>query len=129
MTKDYGQINLEDAADVAEEWGLTDVADARYVREQVGAQTVGVTRFRMPPSRRFGFGHRHAAAEEMYVVLAGEGCAKLGDAVIPLRAGDVVRAAPSCVRSFESGPAGLELLATGAHAGDDAEVVPDFWPA
>ena len=42
---------------------------------------------------------------------------------------DVVRVAPSVVRSFEGGPDGLELIAIGSDRpeGGDGEMIPDDW--
>jgi uncharacterized cupin superfamily protein len=129
MSDRFGVINFTSVRDVATEWGMADAGEARHVREQVGAVRVGVTRYQLRAGRRFGFGHRHFVAEELYVVLFGDGRAKLDDEVIDLQHGDVLRVAPGCFREFEAGPAGLEILATGMHADDDNEVLDGFWTA
>jgi uncharacterized cupin superfamily protein len=82
---------------------------------------------RIKPGTRQGFGHRHERAEEIYVVLAGSGRAKVGDDVVVLRPLDAVRVAPDVFRSWEAGPDGLDLLAFGSREEDEAEFVPGWW--
>jgi len=115
MSADYGIVNFTAVGDAASEWGMSGAGEARHVREQVGAVGVGVTRYQLNAGSRSGLGHRHAASEEIYVVLFGDGRAKVDGDVIPLRDGDVLRVAPGCVREFEAGAAGLELLAASRH--------------
>ncbi len=59
------------------------------------------------------FGHRHREQEEAYVVVACSGRAKLDDELVELAEWDVLRVAPSVVRSFEAGPDGLDLICIG----------------
>jgi uncharacterized cupin superfamily protein len=125
----WAQINFDEVQDLAVQYGMQELGEARYLREQVGAESNGLTLYRMRPGRRTGFGHRHERAEELYVVLSGSGRAKVGDDLVELRALDVLRVAPACVREFEAGPAGMELLATGAHVPGDGEMLSDWWPA
>jgi mannose-6-phosphate isomerase-like protein (cupin superfamily) len=127
-TTAYARINLDDVDDLAARYGMGDVGEARYLREDVGAERIGLTLYRMNPGRRTGFGHRHVEADEMYVVLRGSGRVKVDDEVIDLRERDVVRVAPSSVREFEAGPDGMELLATGLHFDGDGELLQDWWP-
>ena len=119
MSKRYGKTNFDDVADLAPKFGT----------EDVGAEGIGATLYRMNPDRRTGFGHRHAAVEELYVVLSGSGRVKIDDDVLDMGAFDAVRVAPEAVREFESGPDGMVLLATGTHADGDGELVQGFWPA
>ena len=129
MSKRYGKTNFDDVADLAAQFGMEDVGEARYLREDVGAEGIGASLYRMNPGRRTGFGHRHAAVEELYVVLSGSGRVRIDDDVLDVRALDAVRVAPEAVREFESGPDGMVLLATGTHADGDGELVQGFWPA
>jgi mannose-6-phosphate isomerase-like protein (cupin superfamily) len=123
----FGRINFDEVTDLAAEYGMGDLGEARYLREDVGAEGVGMTLYRMNPGRRGGFGHRHREAEEMYVVLSGSGRVKIDDDILDLRALDVVRVAPGSVREFEAGPDGMHLLATGTHVEDDGEMLQDWW--
>lgn len=128
MSTTYGRINFDEVADQAPQFGMQDVGEARYVREDVGAESIGASLYRMNPGKRTGFGHRHTAVEELYVVLLGGGRVKVDDEVVELRALDAVRVAPAAVREFESGPDGLVLLATGTHVPGDGELIQGFWP-
>jgi mannose-6-phosphate isomerase-like protein (cupin superfamily) len=127
MSTGYARINLEDVDDLAAQYGMGELGEARYLREDVGADRIGLTFYRMNPGRRTGFGHRHKEAEEMYVVLSGSGRVKVDDEILDLRARDVVRVAPASVREFEAGPDGMELLAAGTHVEGDGEMLQDWW--
>jgi mannose-6-phosphate isomerase-like protein (cupin superfamily) len=128
MSTGYARINLDAVEDMAARYGMQELGEARYLREEVGAETIGLTLYRMRPGRRTGFGHRHEAVEEMYVVLAGSGRVKVADEIIDLGPRDVVRVAAACVREFEAGPDGMELLATGTHVDGDGEMLQGWWP-
>jgi mannose-6-phosphate isomerase-like protein (cupin superfamily) len=123
----FGRVNLDDVTDLAAQFGMQEVGEARYVREDVGAERIGLTYYRMNAGKRGGFGHRHDAVEEMYVVLSGSGRVKIDDEIVDLRARDVVRVAPRAVREFEAGPDGMELLATGGHVEGDGEMIEGWW--
>jgi mannose-6-phosphate isomerase-like protein (cupin superfamily) len=127
MSTGYARINIDEVEDVAAKFGMGEVGEARYVREDVGAERVGLSWYRMNPGRRTGFGHRHVDVEEMYVVLAGSGRVRLDDEILDLRRGDIVRVAPATVREFEGGPDGMDLLATGTHADGDGELLHGWW--
>ena len=88
-----------------------------------------MTFFRLRPGKRSPFTHRHAAAEEVYVVLRGSGRVKLDDELRDVGPLDAVRVAPATARAFEAGPEGLEFLAVGAHHPGDGEPVDDAWTA
>jgi quercetin dioxygenase-like cupin family protein len=123
----YARINLDDVTDLAAQYGMGHLGEARYLREDVGAERIGLTLYRMNPGRRTGFGHRHREAEEMYVVLSGSGRAKVDEEILELRALDVLRVAPTPVRELEAGPDGMVVLAFGGHVPDDSEMVQDWW--
>jgi uncharacterized cupin superfamily protein len=124
---DYSKTNLREVEDFAESHGFGDHQEARFARETLGCEQVGISLQRVKPGQRQGFGHRHAEDEEVYVVLSGSGRLKLDDELVELCPMDAVRVAPEVARSFEAGDEGLELIAFGTHREDDAEVVPDFW--
>ena len=127
MSNGYAVTNLDQVDDLAARFQMTEVGEARHLREQVGAEGVGLTLYRMNPGKRVGFGHRHERAEEVYVVLSGSGRMKVDDDLIDLGERDVVRVAPASVREWEAGPDGLELLATGTHFEGDGEIIPGWW--
>lgn len=127
MPDQYSLINLAEIEDVAPANGFADRWQARVARTALGAQETGVTHFRLLPGKRSPFVHRHASAEEIYVVLSGTGRVKLDEEISEVRALDAIRVAPEVARAFEAGSDGLELLAVGPHHPGDGEQVDDDW--
>jgi len=123
----HTHVNLDDVEDAAPGNGLGHRWEARVAREAVGARHTGITHFRLRPGKRSPFSHRHREAEEVYVILSGDGRVKLGDQLSPVRPLDAIRVAPHVPRAFEAGPAGLEFLAFGPHVSGDGEPVDDPW--
>src|ERR1700730_1513832 len=103
--------------------------EARFGRQHIDSDHLGVSYFRYGPGFRTSYGHRHREQEEAYVVAAGSGRMRLDDEVIELQQWDVVRVAPAVVRAFEGGPEGLEIIAIGNDRpeGGDGVMVHDFW--
>jgi quercetin dioxygenase-like cupin family protein len=126
----YAKINIDDVDDSAPGFGV-DSGQARFVRDALGAERIGMAHYRVKPSARLEFGHRHKTMEEAYVVVAGSGTFRVDDELIPVGLRDVVRVDPTSWRAWEAGPDGLELLAFGEHvAGDDeSELEMGWWPA
>lgn len=129
---EYTLVNLTSLDDAAPGFGLGDVQEARFATGPLGCTQTGLAFLRLKPGMRQPFAHHHSLQEELYVVLAGSGNAKLNEELRELRAMDVVRVAPHVTRAFEAGPDGLELLAFGAPAvsagENDAVMVEGFWP-
>jgi len=119
--------NLAEAEDQAAKYGYGEMGEARFVSDDLDAERTGVSHQVLRPGKRQMFAHRHHRAEEVYVVLSGSGRARIEDEIVDLRALDAIRIGPEQTRAFEAGPDGLELLAFGARARGDAEVVPDWW--
>ena len=123
----YTHKNLREITDVAPGAGFSEVQEARFANDDLDTEDTGLAFHRLHPGKR-GLAHRHDEAEEVYVVLSGSGRVKLDDDIVELRALDAVRVAPQVVRSFESGPEGLEILAFGPrHKGDGEIVKEDVW--
>jgi quercetin dioxygenase-like cupin family protein len=120
-------MNLDDAEDMAPKYGMGDMGAARFLRKDLGAQTIGMANYRLNAGHRLGFGHRHAECEEVYVVLAGSGRFKIEDEIIDVAVRDVVYCPPASMRGWEAGPDGLELLAFGNHAEGDGELTQGWW--
>jgi uncharacterized cupin superfamily protein len=123
----YMQISLGEVEDAAPANGFADRWQARGARIALGAQQTGVTYFRLRAGKRSPFVHRHASAEEIYVILSGSGRLKLDDEIVDVRALDAIRVAPEVARAFEAGGDGLEFLAFGPHHPADGELVDDDW--
>ncbi|MDP2712052.1 MAG: hypothetical protein Q8O56_12610 [Solirubrobacteraceae bacterium] len=100
-----------------------------FSRNEVGSTQVGVSRFSYEPGARMPFGHRHGVQEEVYVVVAGSGRAKLEDELVEIALWDVLRVAPQVIRSFEAGRDGMEMICVGGKRpeGGDNEGFEDFW--
>lgn len=124
---DYTKINFDELEDVAAGRGFD--VDARFGRNQLDSEHLGVSRFRYGPGVRPPYGHHHREQEEVYIVTSGSGRMRLGEEIIDLNQWDMVRVAPQVVRAFEGGPDGLEVLAVGNDRpeGGDGEMVSDFW--
>jgi mannose-6-phosphate isomerase-like protein (cupin superfamily) len=129
MATSHTRISLEDVEDAAPANGFGDRWEARVARSALGAEQTGVAHFRLRAGKRSPFAHRHARAEEIYVILSGEGLVKLDDEITEIRALDAIRVAPEVARAFEAGPGGLEFLAFGPHHPGDGELVDDPWIA
>ena len=101
----------------------------RFARRAIESREIGVSRFTYEPGARMPWAHRHREQEEVYVVVAGSGRAKLDDEIIDVGAWDVLRVAPAVVRSFEAGPDGMEVICIGGRKpdGPDSERHPDPW--
>ncbi|MGI8413118.1 MAG: cupin domain-containing protein [Solirubrobacteraceae bacterium] len=127
MNTSHTKINLNDVKDLAPEYGMAVLGEARFARDTLGAQRIGLARYRVNPGQRIGFGHRHRESEEMYVVLSGSGRFKVEDDVFPVAVQDVVYCPPASMRAWEAGADGLELLAFGGHIEDESELEPGWW--
>src|SRR5687767_8421267 len=97
---DYTHRNLMQVEDAAPGLGLDTWQESRFAGADLEAARAGVAHHRIKPGTRQGFAHRHARAEEIYVVLAGSGRVKLDEDVVELRPLDAVRVAPSVLRSW-----------------------------
>jgi uncharacterized cupin superfamily protein len=123
---DHTIANLKsDVEDQAPNFGMSPSLEARFARGALGLESSGVSYQKLEPGFRTPFGHTHEKQEEVYVVVAGGGRAKVGDEVLDLKQWDALRVAPGTWRGVEAGPEGLELLAFGARcgmSGDDSDV-------
>lgn len=132
MATGYTHSNLRaDVEDAAPRFGMGDTGEARFATRTLALQQCGVSLQRLNPDITQPFGHAHREQEEVYVVLAGSGRAKLGDEVVELAPFDALRVEPEVTRAFSAGPEGLEFLAFGAPAGggreSDAELAQAWW--
>ena len=127
MATPYTLKNLTDVEDSAASFGLGETQQARFANRDLAAERTGLSHHRINPGKRQGFGHRHVAAEEVYVVLAGSGRVKLDDDIVAIERLDAIRVAPGVTRAFEAGPDGIEVLALGARHEGDGEVIQNWW--
>lgn len=118
---------LTDVKDSAPEFGMGEVQEARFAKEDLDAEKTGVSHQRLKPGQRNPFGHKHEEAEEVYIVIAGSGRMKLDDEIIEVETLDAIRVSPEVIRAFEAGDDGIEVLAVGARHDGDGEVIPGWW--
>jgi quercetin dioxygenase-like cupin family protein len=119
--KNFQRLRDKSPSDAPMQW--------KMARDALHSPELGVSRFTYEPGARMPFGHRHREQEEIYVVVAGSGRAKLDDELVDLETWDVLRVAPPVVRSFEAGPDGLDLICIGGRKpkGGDTERITNFW--
>jgi mannose-6-phosphate isomerase-like protein (cupin superfamily) len=122
------------ADDVEDHYEGTDVpGEFRRLTSALGCEQLGVTLIRVPPHSDFeqGTGHTHAEIEELYLVTRGTLTMRLGDDVHEVRAGSVVRVAPSTPRSHRNlGDEPVEMWAVSRQLGrPDATKIDEFWEA
>jgi uncharacterized cupin superfamily protein len=117
----YTVINLTEVKDMAPEFGLAEVNEARFAGRPLEATQLGLSYLRIHPGQTQPFAHRHAGQEEIYVLLAGTAVAHLDDETVELRPMDALRVSPSVTRHFEAGPEGADLLAIGSPAASDGQ--------
>jgi mannose-6-phosphate isomerase-like protein (cupin superfamily) len=123
----YAKKNLCEVEDSVVGFGLSDTQEARFSRDELGAEQTDLNFLKVKPSQREAFAHRHREAEEIYVVLSGSGRVKLDGELVELSPHDAVRVSPGVARSFEADADGLEVLIFGPDVEDDGETVDDFW--
>src|SRR5579875_2619061 len=123
----FAKTNLRDVEDMALKHGLSESQEARFPREDLGAEQTGFNHLTIKPGQREAFAHRHRTAEEIYLVLAGSGRVKLDAETLELEVHDLVRVSPGVARGFEAGPDGLTVLIFGPRVQSDGELVEDFW--
>ncbi len=126
---DYTVVNLKQVEDMAPKFGYSPGLESRFARVPLGLERSGVSYFRIAPSFRLPFGHRHEEQEEIYLVVRGSVRVKLDDDVVEVREWDAVRIPRGMMRSFEGGPDGAEILAFGAPNTEnkDIEMVQGWW--
>jgi mannose-6-phosphate isomerase-like protein (cupin superfamily) len=124
----HKKLNFSEVKDLAPEYGMDGVGEARFARGDLGAERIGLARYRLRPGRRLGFGHAHGESEEVYVVLSGSGRFRVREEVFAVGPDDVVYCPPEAMREWEAGAEGMDVLAFGAHTeGEEHEMRRDFW--
>ena len=118
---DYAIVNLLEIDDAVE--GRVEGLQGRFSRKYLDSRDLGISHWRYAPRTRNPGAHSHREQEEAYVVVAGSGRVRLDDEIRDIGPWDVIRVAPEVVRSFESGPDGLELIAVGGPKPEEGDGV------
>lgn len=130
IVRTYGLVELRELDDAAVAGGFGETLEARFARQALGGERLGLSLQRVKPGVRAPFAHRHSSDEEVYVVVAGSGRAVVEGELVELRPWSALRVPAGSARSFEAGPEGLEFLAFGTHSeGDHGEFVDAGWPS
>ena len=131
MTAGYAIVHADDVDDHYE--GTDVPGEFRRLTSALGCEQLAVTLIRVPPHSDFeqGTGHTHEEIEELYLVTRGTLTMRLGDDIHDVRAGSVVRVAPSTPRSHRNlGDEPVEMWALSRQLGrPDATKIDEFWEA
>lgn len=129
MPGTWTHLHMPAGADVAARHGFGELQEARFPTAELGCESIGLGLVQIKPGRRQPFAHRHSQGEEVYVVLAGSGRAKLDDELVEVGRLDAIRVSAPVTRAFEAGEEGLELLVFGPRHVGDGEMLPaeGFW--
>jgi mannose-6-phosphate isomerase-like protein (cupin superfamily) len=127
MRNPFTHKKLDDVKDSAPEFGVGDGMEARFAKDEFETEETGFSFHRLKAGKRQPFGHVHENAEEVYVVVRGNGLLKLDDEIIEVETLDAIRVSPEVTRAFEAGDDGLEVIAFGARHDGDGEIVPNWW--
>ena len=129
---DYTIKHLEEVDDVLGDYP----GEMRMMTSALECEQVAFTYRRMPQHTggKGSYGHRHKSQEEVYFVMSGKLQFKLGDEVLDLEQGSVVRVPAETWRSVwndEAEDAELIIISKRVEGGsrEDAEYLEDFWPA
>jgi hypothetical protein len=112
----------EDVDDSAAKFGMGDVLESHFARDDLDATQFGLSLQQLKPNARMPFGHKHEKQEEVYVIVGGSGRLKLDDEIVDVGRWDAVRVAPEVMRAFEAGPDGLDVIAFGARSTEVQDV-------
>ena len=105
--------------------------DARmgFIAPRLGAQKLGYNLTAVPPGKRAFPLHNHRVNEEMFFVLEGAGEVRIGEAVYPIRVGDVIACAPggreTAHQIVNTGTVELKYLAVSTKLSPDIAEYPD----
>jgi mannose-6-phosphate isomerase-like protein (cupin superfamily) len=129
MRNPFTHKKLEEVKDSAEDFGHGDKMEARFAKGDLETEDTGFSFHRLKPNKRQPFGHQHEDAEEVYVVVRGDGLFKLDDEIIEVETLDAIRVSPEVTRAFEAGDDGLEVLVFGPRKDGDGALDHEFWTA
>ena len=119
----YTKKNLRDVEDAAGARGAVGF-QARFAAGDLDCEDTGLALESLDPGSRSPFKHKHENAEEVYVILRGDGAISLDGEEVHVAPLDAIRVAPQVERWFTAGGDGLEILVFGARHQGDGEITP-----
>ncbi len=87
-------VNLDELEPKSSEKGTRFGATRRPLGAATGAAGLGCTHFEVPPGRTAFPHHFHCVLDEAIYILDGEGTLRVGEARVPVRAGDYINLPP-----------------------------------
>ena len=126
---DHTVVNFLEVENQAPKFGMPEGFAARFGREDLGLETLGVSHFKLDEGKGAPFGHRHPGgpeADEVYVVVSGEVQIKIGEDITDLKQWDAVRVPGDQWRALRGGSGGATVLAFGARSAQ-SELDQEFW--
>ncbi|WP_417563278.1 cupin domain-containing protein [Microbacterium sp.] len=82
----------------------------QFVDKEIPTEFIGVSANAATPGGESGYWHAHSKLEEVYVFLAGRGQMAVGDDVVDVQAGTVVRVGQDVMRAWRALPDSHEDL-------------------
>ena len=119
---DFTITNFKELKDAAS--GRMPGIEARFARDQLDSEHLGVTYLRYEPGVCSPMAHSHRVQEEAYIVIGGSGTIVLNEERHAIGRWDVIRVSPSTVRALEAGGDGLEVIAVGSDRPEGGDGVP-----
>jgi uncharacterized cupin superfamily protein len=105
--------------------------DARmgFIAPLIGAKKLGYNLTAVPPGKRAFPFHNHRVNEEMFFIIEGEGEVRIGEAVYPIRSGDIIACPPGGMETahqiINTGTAELKYLAISTKQSPEIAEYPD----
>lgn len=112
-------------------FAAADRYDARmgFIALRLGAQRLGYNLTAVPAGKRAFPFHNHRVNEEMFFILEGTGEVRIGDAVYPIRSGDVIACPPggkeTAHQIINTGTQELKYLAVSTKLSPEIAEYPD----
>ncbi len=111
---DYTIINLRELENMSPKYGHGEDMEARFATKPLQLKKSGLGFQKVLPGRTIPFKHKHAAQEEICIIVAGNGSIQLDDETVDVKTWDAVRIPPEVIRTVSAGPDGLEMIIVGA---------------
>ena len=82
-------------------------------RKKLDLQAVALGLINIPPGEGYSFYHSHREQEEVYIVIEGDGAMAIGEELVVVEKGDVIRVSPESKRAIRAGENGIFVICAG----------------